>query len=250
MNTFILSNVKIITQYGIINNGYVYVKRGIIMAIGRSSPVKVHRSCHVIDGDGGWLLPGIVDINNYLFGKGSNSSFFTLESNFASHGITSIFHTISRSELDKDVQLNKLRSLGIIRHHFQANLPFTDSFFIISAPAVHIEAENHISPTFADMIRHPSMYIICSDDISSSILQSIFMLHHDYGLSLADAVGMATINPAKALGFETKFGSIEWGKTADLILTDRSDDNPAIKKVYVSGCVIFDSAGMEQTSIM
>jgi imidazolonepropionase-like amidohydrolase len=104
MNTFILSNVKTITQYGIINNGYICVKRGIIMAIGRSSPVKVHRSCHVVDGGGGWLLPGIIDISNYLFGIGGSSSFFTFESIFASHGITSIFHTISRFELEKELQ--------------------------------------------------------------------------------------------------------------------------------------------------
>ena len=250
MNTFILSNVKIVTQYGIINNGYIYVKRGIIMAIGRTFPAKVHRSCHVIDGDGGWLLPGIIDINNYLLGGGDSSSFFALESNFASHGVTSIFHTTSRSEPDRGIQLNKLRGLGIIRHHFQANLPFTESFSIMSVPAIRIEAGNHNSPAISDMIKYPSMYVICSDDTSASILQTIFMLHHDYGLNLVDAMGMASVNPAKVLGVENKFGSIEWGKTADLILTDKSEDIPAIKKVFVSGCMIFDSVTMQQENII
>lgn len=92
MNTFILSNVRIVTPYSIIENVFVYVKRGIIMTVGRSSPDKVHRSCNVIDGGGGWLLPGIIDINNDSLRKENSASFFALENNFASHGVTSVIH--------------------------------------------------------------------------------------------------------------------------------------------------------------
>jgi N-acetylglucosamine-6-phosphate deacetylase len=40
------------------------------------------------------------------------------------------------------------------------------------------------------------------------------------GLSLEDAVAMATINPAKVLGLYDRIGSIEPGKRADLVVLD------------------------------
>ena len=51
--------------------------------------------------------------------------------------------------------------------------------------------------------------------------------------SFADAVRMATISPARAIGIEQKLGSIEKGKLADLICWQKSD--LAIKDVILSG---------------
>lgn len=55
------------------------------------------------------------------------------------------------------------------------------------------------------------------------------------GVSLQEAVKMATLNPAKAIGVTDKKGSIEVGKDADLIIFD-NDINVA--KVIINGVII------------
>jgi len=51
-------------------------------------------------------------------------------------------------------------------------------------------------------------------DMNDSIAKAVSYT----GTSLADAVRMATLNPARALGIEDQFGSIEIGKRADLLI--------------------------------
>lgn len=52
------------------------------------------------------------------------------------------------------------------------------------------------------------------------------------GLPVWEAVRMASLNPASFLGIEKKYGSIEPGKSADLLIFD---DNIQISDLYVSG---------------
>ncbi len=56
------------------------------------------------------------------------------------------------------------------------------------------------------------------------------MSYAGYGLS--HAVRFATLNPAKLLGISDKYGSVEVGKVADLILVD---DKFNVKSVYLQG---------------
>jgi N-acetylglucosamine-6-phosphate deacetylase len=50
--------------------------------------------------------------------------------------------------------------------------------------------------------------------------RAIYNMVHMVGVSLPDAVRMATLNPAQALGLDRKKGSIEIGKDADLVVFD------------------------------
>ena len=52
------------------------------------------------------------------------------------------------------------------------------------------------------------------------------------GIPLEDAVGCATMNPAKEIGIYDHYGSITPGKDADFVLLD-ADLN--VKAVYVNG---------------
>lgn len=55
---------------------------------------------------------------------------------------------------------------------------------------------------------------------------------HKAGLSVWDAVRMASLNPATFIGVDDTYGSIEPGKSADLLIFD---DDVRISSVYVSG---------------
>lgn len=62
------------------------------------------------------------------------------------------------------------------------------------------------------------------------------------GLSETEALAMVTINPAKQLGIDDKVGSIEVGKSADLVLFDQhplSNYSKALK-VWIDGHEYFD----------
>jgi imidazolonepropionase-like amidohydrolase len=62
------------------------------------------------------------------------------------------------------------------------------------------------------------------------------------GVSENDALAMITINPAKQLGIESRVGSIEPGKDADLAIFDRHplSNYSKVLKVLVDGEVYFD----------
>jgi imidazolonepropionase-like amidohydrolase len=62
------------------------------------------------------------------------------------------------------------------------------------------------------------------------------------GLNENDALAMVTINPAKQLGIEDKVGSIEVGKSADMVLFDKHPLSGFSKplKVWIDGHEYFD----------
>lgn len=58
------------------------------------------------------------------------------------------------------------------------------------------------------------------------------VMHQKAGLTIAEAVAMMTINPARVMHIDGKTGSIAVGKQADLVLFD---ENIQVNEVYVSG---------------
>ena len=62
------------------------------------------------------------------------------------------------------------------------------------------------------------------------------------GLSENEALAMVTINPAKQLGIDDKVGSIEVGKSADLVLFDKDplSNFSKAEKVWIDGHQYFD----------
>ena len=81
--------------------------------------------------------------------------------------------------------------------------------------------------------------------LAGSILdlsQAVYNLINHQGLSLVDAVAMASLNPAQALGLRDR-GSIEAGKRADFILID---ENISIKETYRAGRLVYKKEGDEK----
>jgi len=77
--------------------------------------------------------------------------------------------------------------------------------------------------------------ILSSDYVPSSMLQSVFLLPEQIpGVSLAQAVAMASANPADAVGL-TDRGAIETGKRADLLRVATVDATPVVRSVWRAG---------------
>lgn len=65
--------------------------------------------------------------------------------------------------------------------------------------------------------------LMADGTIAGSVLtlnMAVKNLYENTGLSLADSFKCATLNPAKALGIDKDYGSIEEGKCADLVIFD------------------------------
>lgn len=91
-----------------------------------------------------------------------------------------------------------------------------------------------------DAINAGYVNIICSDYLPSSMLSAIFTVA-DKGTSLPDAVNMASLNPAIAMGIDHELGSIACGKSADLVLVKLIDEYPFIAKTYVDGICVYSA---------
>ena len=68
--------------------------------------------------------------------------------------------------------------------------------------------------------------------MSASYFQlAIYMFSRVY-VCICQAVRMASLNPARMLGDDAEYGSLEAGKRADLLLID---DTAAVKSVFLAG---------------
>ena len=87
----------------------------------------------------------------------------------------------------------------------------------------------------ADAVLEDCADIICSDYYPAATLHSIFLMHTKYGVSLPKMVKKATLNPAKAMGTDREYGSIETGKKADLLIVDVLEGYPVITHCFIDG---------------
>jgi imidazolonepropionase-like amidohydrolase len=63
-----------------------------------------------------------------------------------------------------------------------------------------------------------------------------------YGVTEEQALRMITINPAYALGLESRVGSIEKGKDADLVIFDKYPFSvyARVEKTIIDGQIYYD----------
>ena len=67
------------------------------------------------------------------------------------------------------------------------------------------------------------------------MLSSIFKLTKDTELPLQEAVKLATLNPAKAVNIDDKYGSIAVGKQANIIVVEPSNKQHHVVMVLIDG---------------
>ncbi len=82
--------------------------------------------------------------------------------------------------------------------------------------------------------------ILCSDYSPMSIIHAVYAIE-SMGVPLHVAVNMASLNPARAAGISGFTGSIEVGKSADLIIVDPREEVPKVLKTFVEGKEIYST---------
>jgi alpha-D-ribose 1-methylphosphonate 5-triphosphate diphosphatase PhnM len=233
MNTFVITGARLVTPNEVVDNSFLYVKKGIIEAIDVISCQRLHRSLDRIDGCGMWLLPGIVNISDTSLEKEMNESdipfgtaFISVEDRLASCGITTVNHIFSLSFDRISVpfsEIKRLRRSSVIRHNFYT-----------------LPAGMNLSHGFGSGIKTGTAEILHADIHPLSILCSIFSLAGSKSIGMPESVKLATLNPAGVLGIDRKLGSLETGKIADIILVKEVEGIIMVEKVFVDGCKVFE----------
>lgn len=109
----------------------------------------------------------------------------------------------------------------------------------VGAPNVVRGGSHDHNLSAAEAIQSGAAAILCSDYHPSSMLAAIFKLADEKITDLPGAVRLATLHPAQALGASDELGSIEAGKSADLIVVDRFEGWPWVTDAIVDGVHVF-----------
>lgn len=103
-----------------------------------------------------------------------------------------------------------------------------------------ISHDGNLSATEA--ISEGAADLICSDYHPTSLLSAIFKLADTGVADLPAAVRMASLNPAQAMMIDDRTGSIERGKSADLIIVGRYEGVPWVSDTIVGGVRVYAAA--------
>lgn len=154
-------------------------------------------------------------------------------------------HGIAVASHDDDTveKLRINREIGVDISEFPINLEAAGEAknlgfaTVIGAPNILRGGSHSGNMSAADAILADCGDILCSDYYPAAILHSIFIMNQKYGVPLTQMVNRASLNPAKAVGIDSRYGSIEPGKQADLLIIDQLDGYPVITHVLVNGTV-------------
>ena len=106
---------------------------------------------------------------------------------------------------------------------------------VVGAPNVMIGGSHSGNLSAMDAIKAGVADILCSDYYPASLLHSVFRLEEDGILSLPAAVRMLTLNPARAMGIDADYGSVEIGKKANLVVIRKIHEKPMVYKCFIDG---------------
>jgi alpha-D-ribose 1-methylphosphonate 5-triphosphate diphosphatase len=84
--------------------------------------------------------------------------------------------------------------------------------------------------------------IVCSDYLPQALLAAVFKLADESALTLPEAVNLATLHPAQALGTDVHNGSLEPGKDADFIVVEILDGYPHVRQTFTGGTNVYKTA--------
>lgn len=154
-------------------------------------------------------------------------------------------HGIAVASHDDDTpeQVDRSMAFGASISEFPLNLETAEYAsgrgmkICLGAPNIVRGGSHDKNLTAMDAVRAGAADIVCSDYHPASLLHSLFGMHAD-GIPLHEAVRMASLEPATALGKAARIGSIEPGKLADLLVVRTIGGVPVVTDTIVEGTVV------------
>ncbi|WP_217592948.1 alpha-D-ribose 1-methylphosphonate 5-triphosphate diphosphatase [Cohnella sp. GbtcB17] len=154
-------------------------------------------------------------------------------------------HGVAVASHDDDTpeQVDRSMAFGASISEFPLNLETAEYAsgrgmkICLGAPNIVRGGPHDKNLTAMDAVRAGAADIVCSDYHPASLLHSLFGMHAD-GIPLHEAVRMASLEPATALGEASRIGSIEPGKLADLLVVRTIGGVPVVTGTVVEGTVV------------
>lgn len=158
-------------------------------------------------------------------------------------------HGVSLASHDDDSpeRIHWLRERHIALSEFPINLETASAAkaggiqTLLGSPNVVRGQSQSTNLNARDAIAQGAGDILCSDYAPMTLVHAVFLLQKIGLKSLPEAVRMTSHTPACAVGIDRQTGSIEVGKSADLVLVGNSGCFPQIQKTFVQGRKVFST---------
>lgn len=144
--------------------------------------------------------------------------------------------------------IEEAERIGMSVSEFPLNLPTAEYArerglrVCVGAPNV-LRGKSHDNNMRAmDAIVTGAADIVCSDYLPQALLAAVFKIADESALSLPEAVNLATLHPAQALGVSERLGSLESGKSADFIVVEMLDGYPHVRQTFTAGTNVYKAA--------
>lgn len=157
-------------------------------------------------------------------------------------------HDIPLASHDDDhpERVETLARLGVVISEFPVNRESAQAakrlglHTIFGAPNVLRGKSQNGSMRALDAVREGIADCLCADYHPGTMLPAVFRLPESAGISLAEAIRLVTVNPARAAGLADR-GEIAVGKRADLVVAGEQGGIHHIVLVFVGGRKIFQA---------
>ena len=106
---------------------------------------------------------------------------------------------------------------------------------LVGAPNLVLGGSHSGNIAAIDLLRDGQADILSSDYVPASLMESVFALPEaGVGITLPQAVRLASLNPARAVGFGDR-GEIASGRRADLVRVRQYEGAPMVRAVWSAG---------------
>lgn len=149
---------------------------------------------------------------------------------------------------DSPEHLDMMQELGCtisefpISHEVAASAVERGMYTVMGTPNILLGKSHSGNLSARDAVRAGVARCLCSDYYPTAMLQSAFVLHHDFKLPLEEAFAMLTINPARAVHIDDELGSLVEGKKADILIVREVEEGqrtyPVITATMVGGRMV------------